>query len=74
MARANLIIIRILMTSPSVMLGFFLYSIVKKTGVLSPEKRAHPPGGHAVFYIFTFPYSPRNNVSQKKQSARAKIF
>jgi hypothetical protein len=41
------------MTLPSVSLGSFLCSIGKKTGVLAPEKRTHPPGGHAVFYIFT---------------------
>jgi len=33
------------MISPSVSLGFLLCSIVKKTGVLTPEKRAHPPVG-----------------------------
>jgi hypothetical protein len=46
------------MISPSVSLGFLLCSRIlcpvieitgKKTGVLTPEKRAHPPGGHAVF-------------------------
>jgi hypothetical protein len=36
------------MTLPSVSLGFLLRSIVKKTGVLTPEKRI-PTGGHTVF-------------------------
>jgi hypothetical protein len=56
------------MMSPSLMLGFFLQIIVKTTGVLSPEKLAHPLGGHAVFYIFTF--QSRQDYSLPKESSR----
>jgi len=74
MANANLIIIRMLMILPSSMLGFLLRSILKKTGVLSPEKLAYPPGGHAVFYIFALTYTTRNQILQKNKLADAKIF
>jgi hypothetical protein len=53
------------MTSPSSMLGFLLCSMVKKTGVLTPEKRAHPPGGHAVFTSSPDPYHTKSKVLQR---------
>jgi len=42
MVRANFNIIKNLMISPSVMLGFCFVHIEKKTGVLAPEKRNIP--------------------------------
>jgi hypothetical protein len=60
--RANLIITRILMMLPSVSLGFLLCSMAKKTGVLTPEKRVHPPGG---ILFFT---SSRDHIALRAKS------
>jgi hypothetical protein len=47
------------------MLGFILCSMVKKTGVLTPEKRTHPPGGRAVFTSSPDPYHTKRQVLQR---------
>jgi hypothetical protein len=48
-----LMITKILMTLPSSTLGFLLHPIVKKTGVLSPERFSMPLKDMLLFYILT---------------------